>query len=307
MSRLVTRSVVREHNFSDLIFFIAVARERSFTRAAAQLGMSQSTLSHSLRALETRLGVGLLTRTTRSVAPTEAGLRLLRTVPSYFDDIDAELLAVSELRDKPAGRVRVASNAYATRTILLPRLANFMRDYPDIKIDIDNDEGMADIVAAGYDLGVKLGAQIDQDMIAARIGPDLRMVIVGAPAYLAQRPKPSRPKDLMHHNCINQRMPIQNAFHTWKLSRKDGQETQVRVEGQLSFTSTFDVLDAALAGHGLAYVPSDLAEPHITAGRLHYVLEGWHPPVSGLHLYYASRQQSSRAMNLVIDALRTRL
>jgi DNA-binding transcriptional LysR family regulator len=275
------------------------------SRAAAQLGMSQSALSHSVRTLETRLGVRLLTRTTRSVSPTEAGQRLLQTVPSYFDDIDAELVAVSEFRDKPAGTIRITSTDYATRTILLPRLAVFLHDYPQIKIEIINDYGLADIVAGRYDIGVRHGDQVAKDMIAARIGPDLHMTIVGAPAYFQQRGIPVTPQDLMEHNCINLRLPTHGAFYAWELI-KDGRAMQVRVEGQFSFNGAYEILDAALAGQGLAYVPSDLAEEHVAAGRLRCVLEDWYPNVPGLHVYYASRRQSSRAMNLVVDALRYR-
>ena len=295
----------RANNFNDVLFFIAVAREQSFTRAAAQLGISQSALSHSVRTLEARLGVRLLTRTTRSVSPTEAGQRLLQSVPAHFDDIEAELSAVAEFRDKAAGSIRITSTDYATRTILLPRLAPVMRDYPEIRIEIINDYGMADIVAQRYDIGVRLGDQVAKDMIAARIGPDLQMVIVGAPMYLAGRQAPVTPPDLMKHNCINLRLPTHDAFYAWELE-KDGRATQVRVEGQFAFNGSYEILDAALAGMGLAYLPSDLAAAHVESGRLRRVMEDWYPSTPGLHVYYASRRQTSRAMRLVIDALRYR-
>lgn len=297
--------MARANNFNDLLFFIAVAREQSFTRAAAQLGISQSALSHSVRTLEARLGVRLLTRTTRSVSPTEAGQRLLQSVPAHFDDIEAELSAVAEFRDKAAGSIRITSTDYATRTILLPRLAPVMRDYPEIRIEIINDYGMADIVAQRYDIGVRLGDQVAKDMIAARIGPDLQMVIVGAPLYLAGRQTPVTPPDLMKHNCINLRLPTHDAFYAWELE-KDGRATQVRVEGQFAFNGSYEILDAALAGMGLAYLPSDLAAAHVESGRLRRVMEDWYPSTPGLHVYYASRRQTSRAMRLVIDALRYR-
>jgi DNA-binding transcriptional LysR family regulator len=297
--------MARENNFNDLLCFIAVAREQSFTRAAAQLGVSQSALSHSVRTLEARLGVRLLTRTTRSVAPTEAGRRLLQTVPSCFDDIETELAAVAELRDKPAGSIRVTATDYATRTILLPRLSTGLRDYPEIKVEIITDYGLTDIVADRFDIGVRHGDQVAKDMIAVRIAPDLRMVIVGSPAYLKQRPPPKVPADLPAHSCINLRLPTHGSVYAWEL-KKGRRAVQVRVEGQFSFNGTYEMLDGALAGCGLAYVPADLAEPHVHAGRLRYVLEDWFPTFPGMHIYYANRRQSSRALSVVIDALRYR-
>jgi len=297
--------MARENNFNDVLFFIAVAREQSFTRAAAQLGVSQSALSHSVRTLEARLGVRLLTRTTRSVAPTEAGRRLLQTVPSCFDEIELELTAVAEFSGKPAGTIRISSTDYATRTILLPRLALVMLQYPEIKIEIVNDYGLADIVADRYDIGVRHGDQVAKDMIAVRIGPDMHMAVVGAPAYLEQRELPTTPQDLMAHNCINLRLPTHDAFYAWEFN-KDGREMQVRVKGQFAFNGAYEILDAALAGLGLAYLPSDLVDTHVVAGRLRYVMKDWFPSVPGMHIYYASRRQSSRAMNVLIDTLRYR-
>ncbi|HZZ09933.1 MAG TPA: LysR family transcriptional regulator [Paraburkholderia sp.] len=290
-------------NFNDLLAFIAVARERSFTRAAAQLGVSQSALSHTIRALETRLGLRLLTRTTRSVRPTEAGERLMQTVAPRFEEIEAELSAVTELRDEPTGTLRITATDFAARTILWPRLSPVLRDYPQIKVEIVTDYGLADIVADRYDIGVRNGDQVAKDMIAVRIGADMRMAIVGAPAYLKERPRPKTPQDLTTHNCINLRLPTHGGFYAWEL-KKGHRALQVRVEGQLAFNGTYAMLDAALDGYGLAYVPAELAAPHVSAGRLVGVLDDWCPTFPGLHAYYASRRQFSRAMTLVIDALR---
>jgi len=292
-------------NFNDLLAFIAVARERSFTRAAAQMGVSQSALSHTIRALETRLGLRLLTRTTRSVAPTEAGERLLETVAPRFEEIEAELAAVTELRDMPTGTIRITATDYATKTILWPRLSKVLRRYPEIKVEIITDYGLSDIVADRYDIGVRNGDQVAKDMIAVRVGPDMRMAVVGTPAYLQKHAAPRKPQDLIAHNCINLRLPTHGGFYAWEL-RKGQREVQVRVEGQLAFNGTYQMLDAALSGYGLAYIPADIAQPHITAGRLVWVLEDWSPAFAGLHAYYASRRQPSRAMNVVINALRYR-
>ncbi|WP_168791563.1 LysR family transcriptional regulator [Paraburkholderia aromaticivorans] len=292
-------------NFNDLLAFIAVARERSFTRAAAQLGVSQSALSHTIRALETRLGLRLLTRTTRSVSPTEAGERILRTVAPRFEEIETELTAVTELRDKPAGTIRITATDYATNTVLWPRLSKVLRKYPEIKVEIITDYGLTDIVADRYDIGIRNGDQVAKDMIAVRVAADMKMSIVGTPAYLEKQPLPKKPQDLMTHNCINLRLPTLGAFYAWEL-KKGSREVQVRVEGQFSFNGTYHMLDAALAGYGLAYLPSDLAQPHVTAGRLVRVLDDWCPTFPGLHAYYASRSESSRAMTLIIDSLRYR-
>ncbi|WP_407972603.1 LysR family transcriptional regulator [Burkholderia pyrrocinia] len=292
-------------NFADLLAFIAVARERNFTRAAAQLGVSQSALSHTIRSLETRLGVRLLTRTTRSVAPTEAGERLLRNLAPRFDEIEAELSALAELRDKPAGTVRINATDYMIRTLLWPKLAPVLRDYRDLKVEFVTDYGLSDIVAERFDIGVRLGDQVAKDMIAVRISPDLKMAIVGAPAYFAERERPASPQDLVAHDCINLRLPTHGALYAWELAHGDD-TLQVRVDGQVTFNGTYEMLDAALAGYGLAYVPADLAAPHVAAGRLDSVLDDWCPTFSGHHLYYASRRQSSRALAVIVDALRYR-
>jgi DNA-binding transcriptional LysR family regulator len=292
-------------NFNDLVAFLAVARERNFTRAAAKLGVSQSALSHTIRDLEARLGVRLLTRTTRSVSPTQAGERLLHTTGPRLDEIDAELAALSEFRDKPAGTIRVTATDYAADTILLPKLAKFLRQYPDIKVEIIVEYGLTDIVAERYDAGVRAGEQVAKDMIAVRIGPDMRIAIVGAPAYFKNRSEPRKPQDLIGHNCINLRLPTHGGLYAWEFER-GGRELKVRVEGQLVFNGTFQMLNAALAGFGLAYVPEDLVLPHLRKGRLKRVLEDWCPPYPGYHLYYPSRRQSSAAFTLLVDALRYR-
>ena len=265
-------------------------RERSFTRAAAKLGVSQSALSHTIRGLEARLGVRLLTRTTRSVAPTEAGERLLRTVGPRLDEIDAELAALSALREKPAGTIRITAGEHAAETILWPALARLLPDYPDIKVEIIVDYGLTDIVAERYDAGVRLGEQVAKDMVAVRIGPDMRMAVVGAPAYFASGRSRKTPQDLTEHACINLRLPTYGGLYAWEFE-KDGRELKVRVEGQLVFNNAALLLKAALAGFGLAYVPEDQVQPHIAEGRLVRVLADWCPPFAGYHLYYPSRRQ----------------
>jgi DNA-binding transcriptional LysR family regulator len=292
-------------DLNDLLAFLAVAREQSFTRAAARLGVSQSALSQTVRSLEARLGLRLLARTTRRVAPTEAGERLLRTLGPRFEEIDAELQAVREFREKPAGTIRITATEYATEAILLPKLAKLLREYPDIKVEIAIDYGLADIVAQRYDAGVRSGEQVAKGMIAVRIGPDMRMAVVGAPSHFKSRPEPNKPQDLIAHNCINLRLPAHGGVYAWEFE-KGARELKVRVEGQLVFNTTIQILNAALAGLGLAYVPEGLVKPHLARGRLKRVLEDWCPPYSGYHLYYPSRRQSSAAFALLVDALRYR-
>ncbi len=292
-------------NFHDLAAFLTVARERSFTRAAAQLGVSQSALSQTIRGLEARLGLRLLTRTTRSVAPTEAGERLLRTVGPRFEEIDAELAALSELRDKPAGTVRITAGEHAADAILWPTLEKFLPDYPDIKVEIVIDYGLTDIVAERYDAGVRLGEQVAKDMIAVRVGPDMRMAVVGAPSYFAGRPTPRTPQDLTAHACINIRLPTYGGLYVWEFE-KAGRALKVRVEGQLVFNNIALRPNAALAGFGLAYLPEDQVQTHLAEGRLIRVLADWCPPFSGYHLYYPSRRQPAPAFALLVDALRYR-
>jgi DNA-binding transcriptional LysR family regulator len=292
-------------NLDDLLAFLAVARERSFTKAAAKLGVSQSALSHTIRELEARLGVRLLTRTTRSVSPTQAGERLLRNVGPRFEEIEAELAALRELREKPAGTIRITATDYATDTILWPKLTKFLPKYPDIKVEVVVDYGFTDIVAQRFDAGVRAGEQVAKDMIAVRIGPDLRMAVVGTPAYFKERSEPKTPQDLIGHNCVNLRLATLGGLYAWEFE-KDGHELRVRVEGQLVFNGSFQMLNAALAGFGLAYVPEDLAQPHVAKGKLKRVLEDWCEPYTGYHLYYPSRRQSSVAFTLLVDALRHR-
>ncbi|OBY04856.1 LysR family transcriptional regulator [Rhizobium leguminosarum bv. trifolii] len=290
---------------NDLIAFLAVARAQSFTKAAGKLGVSQSALSHTIRGLEERLGLRLLTRTTRSVAPTEAGERLLGSIGPRLDEIESELAALSAFREKPAGTIRINAGEHAADAVLWPALQKLLPDYPDINVEIIVDYGLTDIVAERYDAGVRLGEQGAKDMIAVRIGPDMRMAVVGAPAYFDTRPKPLTPQNLTDHNCINLRLPTYGSVYAWEFE-KDGRELRVRVEGQLIFNNIALRLNAVLAGLGLAYMPEDLVEAHLADGRLVRVLEDWCLPFSGYHLYYPSRRHTSPAFALVVDALRYR-
>jgi DNA-binding transcriptional LysR family regulator len=290
---------------NDLMAFFAVARERSFTKAAAQLGVSQSALSHNIRGLEERRGLRLLTRTTRSVAPTAAGERLIRTVGPRFEEIDVELAALSELREKPAGTVRITAAEHPAETILWPALAKLLPNYPDITVEIIIDYGLTDIVAERYDAGIRHGDIVAKDMIAVPIGPDMRMAVVGAPSYFATRKRPRMPQDLTVHDCINLRLPTYGGLYAWEFE-KDGRELKVRVEGQLVFNNLGLRLNAALAGLGLAYVPEDRVQTHLASGALIRVLADWCPPYSGYHLYYPSRRQPTPAFAVLVDALRYR-
>jgi DNA-binding transcriptional LysR family regulator len=296
---------MRREDVSDLLAFLAVARARSFTKAGKKLGVSQSALSRTIRELEARLGLRLLTRTTRSVAPTEAGERLLSTVGQRFEEIDVELQALSELRDKPAGTIRITATENAATSVLLPKLADFLPQYPDINVEIVVDYGLTDIVAQRFDAGVRWGEQVAKDMIAVRIGPDMRVAIVGAPSYFEKRSVPKKPQDLTEHNCINLRLPSHGGLYAWEFKR-GSREMIVRVEGQLVLNATSQMLSAALAGLGLAYMPEEMAQPYIAAGRLKRVLADWCEPYSGYHLYYPSRRKPSRAFALLVDALRYR-
>ncbi|MGO9773780.1 MAG: LysR family transcriptional regulator [Roseiarcus sp.] len=296
---------MRRGSFHDVLAFLAVARERSFTKAAAKLGVSQSALSHTIRELEARLGLRLLSRTTRSVAPTEAGERLLRAVGPRFDEINAELAALSELREKPAGAIRITAGEHAAESILWPAVARLLPDYPDIRVEIVVDQGLTDIVAERYDAGVRLGEQVARDMIAVRIGPDMRMAVVGAPSYFANRPKPRTPQELTEHNCINLRLPTYGGLYAWEFE-KGGRELKVRVEGQLVFNTVGLRLKAVLAGLGLAYLPEEQAHAQLESGELIRALADWCPPFSGYHLYYPSRRQPAPAFALLVDALRYR-
>ncbi len=290
-------------SFSGLIAFIAVAREKSFTRAAAKLGLSQSAVSHAVRSLEQHLSVRLLARSSRSVSPTEAGERLLRTVAPQFEEIDAELAAVSELRDSATGSIRITASDHAIRTVLSPKLKTFLPKYPGIKVELFGDSGFADIAADRFDAGVRLGEAVAQDMIAVRISPDIRFTVVATKRYFAHRAMPRKPDDLMHHNCINLRLATYGGLWAWEFE-KGGRQINVRVDGQLTYNNIFDCLDAAVAGLGVAYVPAELAQPFVRAKHLVPVLEEWCPLWSGFHLYYPSRRQPSGAMALLISALR---
>lgn len=294
-----------QENFNDLAAFAMVAKERSFTRAAAKLGVSQSALSQTIRGLEERLGLRLLTRTTRSVSPTEAGERLLRTVEPRFEEIATELASLNELREKPAGTIRITAGEHPAISILEPALARLLPDYPDIHVEIIVDYGLTDIVAERYDAGVRLGEQVAKDMIAVRISPDIRWAVVGSPSYFTRHPRPETPQDLTAHNCINIRLPTYGGLFAWEFE-KDGHELRVRVEGQLVFNTVALRLNAALNGLGLTYMPEDLVDTHVREGRLVRVLEDWCPAYPGYHLYYPSRRHASPAFALLLHALRYR-
>lgn len=290
-------------NLNDLLAFVTVAREGSFTRAAASLGVTQSALSQAVRGLEERLRIRLLTRTTRSVSPTAAGERLMQAIGHRFDEIEAELDALTALRDKPAGTVRITCGDNVLHTILLPRLTPLLHEYADIKLEFDVNYGFRDIVADRFDAGVRLGSTIDKDMIAVPIGPPLRMAVVASPDYFASHPPPKTPQDLVAHRCINQRMPTSGGLYVWDFERR-GRQVNVRVDGPLIFNTTQPQVDAALAGLGIALLPEDELMPHIEAGRLVRVLEDWCPKFNGYHLYYPSRRQPSPAFALVVQMLR---
>jgi len=294
---------MRRADLNDIVAFLAVAREKNFTRAAAGLGVSQSALSQTVRGLEARLGLRLLTRTTRSVAPTEAGERLLRAAGPRLDEIAAEIAALSELRDKPAGTIRITTHDHAVRSVLVPALEKFLPKYPDIKVEAVIDYGLTDIVAERFDAGIRAGEMIAQDMVAVRIGPDLRSAVVGAPSYFAARPPPKTPQALTAHNCINLRLPTHGGLYAWEFA-KGRRELRVRVDGLLVFNGSAAMLEAALAAPPMAYLPEDDVLPYLTDGRLVRVLSDWCPPYPGYHLYYPSRRQPTSAFTLLVNALR---
>lgn len=293
-------------DISDLVAFVAVANERSFTRAAARMGVSQSALSHTIRKLEARLGLRLLTRTTRSVSPTEAGERLLVTVAPRFEEIEAGLAALRDLSEKPSGTIRITATEHATNTVLWPKLARVLPLYPDIKVEIIIDQGFTDIAAHQFDAGVRLGEDVEKDMIAVRIAPDLKLVAIAAPAYLAGRDRPTIPQDLTAHRCINLRLSTHGGLYAWEFE-KNGQFLRVRVDGQLTFNSTPPIVRAALAGFGIGFAPLDMVQPHLDTGELVELLPDWSQTFTGFHLYYPSRHQNSPAFRIVIDALRYRV
>ncbi|MEI7063901.1 LysR family transcriptional regulator [Dickeya chrysanthemi] len=294
-----------KENFSDLISFRMVAQEKSFTRAAAKLGISQSALSHAMRNLEERLGVRLLTRTTRSVSLTEAGERLLGNISPSLNELEHALEDLGEMRDKPAGNIRLTAGEHAVNFVLWPVLKPFLSQYPDIHLEITVDNTLTDIVHERFDAGVRLGEQVAKDMIAVRIGPDMRMAVVGSPAYFAHHPRPDTPQSLQQHRCINMRLPTLGGLFAWEFSR-DGREIRVRVDGQLTFNNLQHRIDAALSGLGLAYVPEDTIRSAVSEGRLIQVLDTWCEPFPGYYLYYPSRKQHTAAFSLFIDALRYR-
>lgn len=292
-------------NLDDLSLFMVVVREKSFTRAAAQLGISQSTLSHIIRGLESRLDLRLLNRTTRSVSPTEAGEHLINRLGPRLEEIEAELAALEDLKDKPSGLVRITAIDHVVETLIWPKLEPVLRHHPDIKVEITSDYRLSDIVADGYEIGVRRGDQVARDMIAVRMAPDQRMIIVGAPAYFHHRPVPTSPEELISHRCINLRLSTHGGLYAWELER-DGNAVQVRVDGQLTFNRVQQILNAVLTGYGLAYMPDDMVMPHIRGGSLIPVMEEWSATFPGYHLYYPSRKKGSGAVSVVIDALKYR-
>jgi DNA-binding transcriptional LysR family regulator len=292
-------------DLNDLMALVTVARERSFTRAAAQLGVSQSALSRTITALETRIGMTLLHRTTRSVSPTQAGQRLLDSIAPKLEEIEAEFAAVVELRDRPVGTVRITATDYAVNQYVWPRLRPLLRQHPELRIELINDYGLANIVEQRYDIGIRLGDQVEKDMIAVRIAPDETMAIVASPRYFEGRSVPTMPDELISHNCINLRLPTKETLMSWEL-RKGHQQLDIKVGGQLVFNNAYQMLDAALDGFGLAYVPMVLAAPAVKAGRLQWILQDWFPTFTGHHAYFATRKQSSLAVRLVINALKER-
>jgi len=296
---------MQRERLAGLAAFVAVAQERSFTRAAAKLGITQSSLSHTISRLESQVGLRLLARTTRSVAPTDAGDRLLSTVRPALDEIDMGLASLGELRERPAGSIRVTTGGHAAETILLPALERFLPDYPDIKVEVGIDYALTDVVTQRYDAGIRLGEQVAKDMVAVRIGPDLRMAAVAAPSYFMQRQPPEVPQDLAEHQCINLRLPTAGSLYAWEFE-KSGRQLHVRVDGQVAFNDVMIALKAARSGLGIAYVFEDMVQSDLEAGRLVRVLSDWCPPFSGYLLYYPSRRQSTPAFALLIDALRYR-
>lgn len=293
-----------KEDFNDLLWFLAVAEQRSFTRAAAKLGIAQSTLSHTIRRLETRLGIRLLARTTRSVSLTEAGDRLMQSLAPRIAEIEADLASLMEFRDKPAGRVRITLSDHALNSVVWPKLCPVLIDYPDIQVEFSVDNGLRNIVEDSFDAGIRLGESVQQDMIAVRVGPDWRQVAVAAPGYFATHAIPQHPQELLGHTCINMRQSTAGGLYAWEFGRGD-QELRVRVSGQLTFNTSFAMVDAVLAGYGIGYIPEDLVAPHIASGALVQVLDDWSPMFSGYYIYYPSRRQNSPAFRVVVDALKT--
>lgn len=297
------RATMKREDLNDMLWFLAVAEERSFTKAAAKLGTSQSTISHTIKKLEARMGLRLLTRTTRSVVPTEAGERLIRSLAPRIEELETEIDQLMEIRDKPVGSVRITLSDYAQESIVWPKLRPLLHRYPDIKVELNSDNGFRNIVEEKFDAGVRLGESVDKDMIAVRIGPDWRLVAVASPDYLATRETPRTPQELVGHICINHRQARAGGLYAWEFE-KDGREVRVRVDGQLTFSTSYAMIDAAVAGYGIAYVPESLVTADIAAGRLIQLLDDWCPLFPGYYLYYPSRRQNSPAFRIVVDALK---
>lgn len=294
-----------KQDFNDLLWFLAVAKERSFTKAAAKLGIAQSTLSHTIKRLETQMGIRLLTRTTRNVGLTEAGQLLQKSLAPRIEDIEADIADLMAFRDKPSGKIRITLSDHAMETIVWPKLRTVLRDYPDIKLELSLDTGLRNIVEDGFDAGVRLGESIEKDMIAVRIGPDWRLVAVASPSYFAEHPAPQHPQDLIRHNCINMRQATAGGLYAWDFA-KHGQELRIRVDGQLTFNNSYAMIDAAQLGYGIAYLPENLVERHIESGKLLLTLDEWSPMFDGYYIYYPSKRQSSPAFKVIVDALRYR-
>jgi len=296
---------VERTDFNQLTWFQAVAEERSFTKAAARLGVAQSTLSHAIKQLEARMGIRLLTRTTRNVATTVAGERLLQTVAPRMSEIEEEIAALTAFRDKPSGSIRLTLSDHALQTVVWPKLKPVLQAYPDISVELLLDSSFRNIVEEGYDAGVRLGESVEKDMIAVRIGPDWRLVAVASPEYLASHGRPKHPQDLVRHRCINMRQESAGGLYAWEFE-KDGKELRVRVDGQLTFNNSYAMIDAAISGFGIAYVPDSMAEASIALDKLEVVLDDWSPPFDGYFLYYPSRRQNLLAFQIIVDALRHR-
>ncbi|APO72588.1 LysR family transcriptional regulator protein (plasmid) [Rhizobium gallicum] len=294
---------MKREDLNDMLWFLAVAEERSFTKAAAKLGTSQSTISHTIKKLEARMGLRLLTRTTRSVSPTEAGERLIRSLAPRIEELESEIDELMEIRDKPAGTVRITLSDHALESVVWPKVRAVLKDYPDISLELNTDNAFRNIVEDRFDAGVRLGESVDKDMIAVRIGPDWRLVAVASPDYLASRPAPQTPQDLVGHDCINHRQSRSGGLYVWEFA-KGTRELRVRVDGQLTFSTSYAMIDAAVNGYGIAYVPEDIVAREIASGHLVQVLDDWSPAFPGYYLYYPSRKQNSPAFKVVVEGLR---
>lgn len=294
---------MEKQDFKDFLWFLTVARERNFTRAAAKLGIAQSTLSHTIKRLEARMGIRLLTRTTRSVSLTEAGDRLQRSLAPRIAEIETDIADLMALRDKPSGHIRITLSDHALQSVVWPRLEPVLKNYPDVKVELNLDSGLRNIVEDGFDAGIRLGESVQKDMIAVRIGPDWRLVAVASPAYFAKHAVPKHPHDLVGHDCINMRQPTAGGLYAWEFAKR-GQELRVRVDGQLTFNSSYAMIDAVLAGYGIAYLPENLVEHYIASGQLALVLDDWSPKFDGYYIYFPSRRQNSPAFKVIVDALR---